>query len=34
MIEERYGLASLGSRDAAVNSLSDVFAAKQYEAGK
>jgi phospholipase C len=32
MIEERYGLAALSSRDAAVNSLSDVFAAKQYEA--
>jgi acid phosphatase len=32
MIEERYGLAGLSSRDAAVNSLSDVFAAKQYEA--
>ena len=31
-IEERYGLAPLSSRDAAVNSLSDVFAAKQYEA--
>ena len=24
-IEQRYGLAPLGSRDAAVNSLSDVF---------
>jgi len=34
LIEERYGLAPLGSRDAAVNSLSDVFAAKQYEAAK
>jgi acid phosphatase len=33
-LEERYGLAPLGSRDAAVNSLSNVFAAKQYEAGK
>jgi phospholipase C len=33
-IEERYGLAPLSSRDAAVNSLSDVFAAKQYEATK
>jgi acid phosphatase len=33
-IEERYGLAPLSSRDAAVNSLSDVFAAKQYEAAK
>ena len=33
-IEERYGLAPLSSRDAAVNSLSNVFAAKQYEAGK
>jgi len=32
LIEERYGLAPLSSRDAAVNSLSDVFAAKQYEA--
>jgi acid phosphatase len=31
-IEERYGLAALNTRDAAVNSLSDVFAAKQYEA--
>jgi acid phosphatase len=31
-IEERYGLAPLSSRDAAVNSLSNVFAAKQYEA--
>jgi hypothetical protein len=31
-IEERYGLASLSSREAAVNSLSNVFAAKQYEA--
>jgi acid phosphatase len=34
MIEERYGLAPLSSRDAAVNSLSDVFAAKQYEAAQ
>ena len=34
LIEERYGLAHLSSRDAAVNSLSDVFAAKQYEASK
>jgi phospholipase C len=33
-IEDRYGLAPLGSRDAAVNSLSNVFAAKQYEAAK
>jgi phospholipase C len=33
-IEERYGLAPLSSRDAAVNSLSNVFAAKQYEAAK
>jgi phospholipase C len=33
-IEERFGLAPLSSRDAAVNSLSDVFAAKQYEAAK
>jgi acid phosphatase len=32
MIEERYGLTPLSSRDAAVNSLSNVFAAKQYEA--
>jgi acid phosphatase len=32
MLEERYGLAPLNTRDAAVNSLSDVFAAKQYEA--
>ena len=32
MIEERYGLAPLATRDAAVNSLSNVFAAKQYEA--
>ncbi len=32
MLEERYGLAALSSRDAAVNSLSNVFAAKQYEA--
>ena len=32
-IEERYGLAPLSSRDAAVNSLSNVFTAKQYEAG-
>jgi acid phosphatase len=31
-IEERYGLTPLSSRDAAVNSLSNVFAAKQYEA--
>jgi acid phosphatase len=31
-IEERYGLAPLSSRDAAVNSLSNVFQAKQYEA--
>ncbi len=34
MIEERYGLAPLSSRDAGVNSLSDVFAAKQYEAAQ
>jgi acid phosphatase len=33
-IEDRYGLAALGSRDAAVNSLANVFAAKQYEATK
>ncbi len=32
LIEERYGLAPLSSRDAAVNSLSDVFAAKQQQA--
>jgi acid phosphatase len=32
LIEERYGLAPLSSRDAAVNSLSDVFAAKQHQA--
>jgi acid phosphatase len=32
MIEERYGLAALSSRDAAVESLSNVFAAKQYGA--
>jgi phospholipase C len=34
MIEERYGLAPLSSRDAAVNSLANVFEAKQYEAAK
>jgi acid phosphatase len=34
LIEERYGLAPLNTRDAAVNSLSDVFAAKQFEAAK
>jgi acid phosphatase len=34
VIEERYGLEPLSSRDAAVNSLSDVFAAKQVEASK
>ena len=33
LIEQRYGLAPLSSRDAAVNSLSKVFNAKQYEAG-
>jgi acid phosphatase len=33
-IEERYGLAPLSSRDAAVNSLANVFEAKQYEAAK
>jgi acid phosphatase len=33
-IEERYGLAPLSSRDAAVNSMSNVFDAKQYEAAK
>ena len=32
LIEERYGLAPLSSRDAEVNSLSDVFAAKQHQA--
>jgi acid phosphatase len=32
LIEQRYGLAPLSSRDAAVNSLSNVFNAKQYEA--
>jgi acid phosphatase len=32
LIEERYGLAPLSTRDASVNSLSSVFAAKQYEA--
>jgi phospholipase C len=31
-IEERYGLAPLSTRDAAVNSLSNVFQAKQYQA--
>ena len=31
-IEQRWNLAPLGSRDAAVNSLANVFAAKQYEA--
>jgi len=31
-IEDRYGLAPLSSRDAAVNSLADVFKAKQVEA--
>jgi acid phosphatase len=33
-IEDRWNLAPLSSRDAAVNDLSSVFAAKQYEAGK
>jgi phospholipase C len=33
-IEERYGLAPLSSRDAAVHSLSSVFDAKQNEATK
>ncbi len=33
-IEERYGLAALTSRDAAVNSLSNVFDAKQFEASQ
>jgi phospholipase C len=32
-IESRWGLAPLSSRDAAVNDLSTVFAAKQFEAG-
>ncbi len=31
-IERRFDLAPLGTRDAAVNDLSNVFAAKQYEA--
>jgi phospholipase C len=31
-IERRWGLAPLSTRDAAVNDLSNVFAAKQYEA--
>ncbi|HEY6067520.1 MAG TPA: alkaline phosphatase family protein, partial [Gaiellaceae bacterium] len=34
MIEGRYGLKPLASRDAEVNSLSDVFAAKQHEAAQ
>ena len=33
-IEQRYGLAPLSTRDAAVHSLSNVFDAKQYEAQK
>jgi acid phosphatase len=33
-IEQRYGLVPLSTRDAAVNSLSSVFDAKQYEAQK
>ena len=33
-IEQRWNLAPLGTRDAAVASLADVFAAKQYEEGK
>jgi phospholipase C len=33
-IEARWNLAPLSTRDAAVNNLSNVFAAKQYEAGK
>ena len=33
-IERRFGLAPLGTRDAAVNDLSNVFAAKQVEAGR
>ena len=32
-IEERYGLPSLSTRDAAVNSLSNVFDAKQVDGG-
>ena len=32
-IEERYGLAPLSTRDAAVNSLSNVYDAKQYNNG-
>jgi phospholipase C len=32
-IEERYGLASLSSRDAAVNSLSNVYDAKEFNNG-
>jgi acid phosphatase len=32
-VERRFGLAPLSSRDAVVNDLSSVFAAKQYEAG-
>ena len=32
LIEQRYDLQALTSRDAAVNSLSDVFTAKQYQA--
>jgi len=31
-IEERFGLPNLSTRDGGVNSLSNVFAAKQYEA--
>jgi phospholipase C len=33
-IEDRWNLAPLSSRDAAVNDLSNVFAAKQYQANK
>ena len=31
-IEERFGLPTVATRDGEVNSLSNVFAAKQYEA--
>jgi len=33
-IEQRYGLRPLSTRDASVNSLADVFDAKQYESAK
>ena len=33
-IEQRYGLAPLSTRDAAVNSLSNVFDAHQYAPGR